>query len=120
MACRDQRPDEVESRATRQRGTHVRPKAVRRAAKVLSGRKDLPNAVLSGRKDLPKTVLSGSRAGHSPALLSCILCETQRSANFPGGFERSVTSYSMPTNSDVGGWRTHRVFGVADDGAWHS
>ena len=56
---RDQRCVVVERTATRRRGADVRPTAVRLAAKVLSGRKDLPNTVLSGRKDLPNTVLSG-------------------------------------------------------------
>ena len=49
---RDQRPVVVERTATRRRGADVRPMAVRLTAKVLSGRKDLPNTVLSGRKDL--------------------------------------------------------------------
>ncbi len=44
------RPDEVERRATLRRGADVRTPAVRLAAKVRSGRKDLLNAVLSGRK----------------------------------------------------------------------
>ena len=46
---RDQRCVVVERTATRRRGADVRPMAVRLAAKVLSGRKDLPNTVLSGR-----------------------------------------------------------------------
>ncbi len=37
------------------------PLADRLTAKVLSGRKDLPDTVLSGRKDLPNTVLSGRK-----------------------------------------------------------
>ena len=49
-------------RATRRRGADVRPTAVRLAAKVLSGRKDLQNTVLSGRKDLQNTVLSGRKS----------------------------------------------------------
>ena len=48
-------------RATRRRGADVRPTAVRLAAKVLSGRKDLQSTVLSGRKDLQNTVLSGRK-----------------------------------------------------------
>ena len=40
-ACRDQRPDEVRRKATPRCGADVRPMAVRVAAKVLSGRKDL-------------------------------------------------------------------------------
>ena len=49
-------------RATRRRGADVRPTAVRLAAKVLSGRKDLQSTVLSGRKDLQSTVLSGRKS----------------------------------------------------------
>ena len=62
----------------RRRGADVRPIAVRLTAKVLSGRKDLPNTVLSGRKDLPNTVLSGRKElllqSSATARVTCVTC----------------------------------------------